>query len=106
VLAAIDERIKASVQLGGGFLQGKTSAESDPLHFAPRAKEPALMIVGRRDFVRPVETCQMPMFRLLGAPAKDKRIVLIDTGHVVYPSPPVVKEILDWLDRYLGPVRL
>ena len=64
------------------------------------------MIVGRRDFVRPVETCQMPMFRLLGAPAKDKRIVLIDTGHVVYPSPAVVKEILDWLDRYLGPVRL
>ncbi|MEK7405496.1 MAG: hypothetical protein AAB225_10345 [Acidobacteriota bacterium] len=105
VLTAIDGRIKASVQLGGGFEDGKLPPEIDPLHFAPRAKEPALMVVGRHDFMRPVESCQMPMFRLLGAPAKDKRIVLIDTGHVVYPSQPVIKEILDWLDRYLGPVK-
>lgn len=105
VLTAIDGRIKASVQLGGGFLQGEFPPEGDPFHFAPRAKEPVLMIVGRHDFVRPVETCQMPMFRLLGAPAKDKRIVLIDTGHAVYLSPAVIKEILDWLDRYLGPVQ-
>jgi hypothetical protein len=63
------------------------------------------MIVGRHDFVRPLESCQMPMFRLLGASAKDKRIVVIDTGHVVYPSPFVIKEIRDWLDHYLGPVK-
>jgi cephalosporin-C deacetylase-like acetyl esterase len=105
VLTAIDGRIKVSVQIGGGFVQGKLPPEIDPLHFAPRAKEPVLMIAGRHDFARPVESCQMPMFRLLGAPAKDKRIVLIDTGHVIYPSQHVIKETLDWLDRYLGPVR-
>ena len=106
VLTAIDGRIKASVQLAGGFVEEELPPEIDPLHFAPRAKEPVLMIVGRHDFVRPLESCQMPMFRVLGAPAKDKRIVVIDTGHVVYPSPPVIKEIRDWLDRYLGPVKM
>jgi cephalosporin-C deacetylase-like acetyl esterase len=105
VLTAIDGRIKASVQLVGGFVEHELPPEIDPLHFVPRAKEPVLMIVGRHDFVRPIESCQMPMFRLLGAPAKDKRIVVIDTGHVVYPSPPVIKEIRDWLDHYLGPVK-
>jgi len=105
VLTAIDGRIKASVQLGGGFVQEELPPEIDPLHFAPRAKEPALIIVGRYDFMRPVETCQMPMFRLLGAPSKDKRLVLIDTGHLVLTSQAVIKEILDWLDRYLGPVK-
>jgi dipeptidyl aminopeptidase/acylaminoacyl peptidase len=105
LLTAIDGRIQASVQLGGGFLPGKAPPEVDPLHFAPRAKEPVLMIAGRHDFVRPVETCQTPMYRLLGAPATDKRLALFDTGHVVYPGPEVIKEILDWLDRYLGPVK-
>src|SRR5439155_22009573 len=86
VLTAIDGRIKVSVHHAGGFEEGKLAPEIDPLHFAPRAKEPVLMIVCRHDFVRPVETCQMPMFRLLGAPAEDKRIVLIDSGHVVNPT--------------------
>ena len=63
------------------------------------------MVVGQHDFVRPVESCQMPMYRFLGAPAKDKRIVRVDTGHAVFASPGVIKEVLDWLDRYLGPVR-
>ena len=63
------------------------------------------MIAGRHDFVRPLGTCQMPMFRLLGAPTEDKRIVLIDSGHVVYPTPAMIKESLDWLDHYLGPVK-
>ncbi len=49
-------------------------------------------------------TCQMPLFRSLGTPAKDKRIVLFDAGHIV-PRNEVIKETLDWLDRYLGPAK-
>jgi dipeptidyl aminopeptidase/acylaminoacyl peptidase len=105
VLTAIDGRIRASVLLGGGFLAVPAPPEVDPLHFAPRATEPALMIAGRLDFVRPVETCQIPMYRLLGAPTKDKRLALFDTGHVVYPGRELIKEVLDWLDRYLGQVK-
>jgi hypothetical protein len=47
------------------------------------------------------------MFRVLGAPEKDKRLLLWDGGH----SPPSgqrainMKETLAWFDRYLGPVK-
>jgi formylglycine-generating enzyme required for sulfatase activity len=104
VLSAIDGRVKAGVHIGTGFFSESVAPEYDPLHFAPRAKEPTLMIGGRYDFIAPLETSQMPMFRLLGAPEKDKRLALFDTGHAVRPVPDVIKEILAWFDRYLGPV--
>ena len=104
VFTALDGRVKATVLVGNGFLPMTIPPEYDALHFAPRAKEPTLMIGGRHDFVMPLETSQRPLFRLLGAPEKDKRLALFDTGHVVWPGPEVIKEILGWFDRYLGPV--
>jgi hypothetical protein len=35
---------------------------------------------------------------------QDKRRVVFDSGHAV-PDVPKMKESLDWLDRYLGPVK-
>jgi hypothetical protein len=43
------------------------------------------------------------MFKLLGTLPEQKRHVLYDAGHDL-PGPPVVKETLNWFDRYLGPV--
>jgi hypothetical protein len=40
----------------------------------------------------------------LGTPEKDKRHVVFESGHVP-PADMLIKEVLDWLDRYLGPVR-
>ena len=40
---------------------------------------------------------------LLGTLPEQKRHVLYDAGHDL-PGPPVVKETLNWFDRYLGPV--
>jgi len=62
------------------------------------------MLNGRDDYVFPLETSQLPLFRLLGAPEKDKRHVVLDGGHCP-PRLPLIKEMLDWLDRYLGPVK-
>ena len=62
-----------------------------------------LLINGRFDFYSPVESSQAPFFRLLGAPEADKKWVLLDAGHVP-PNDLMMKEILDWFDRYLGPV--
>jgi hypothetical protein len=53
---------------------------------------------------QPVETSQLPMFRLLGTPKEHKRRVLYKTGHNI-PRTELIKESLDWLDRYLSPVR-
>jgi hypothetical protein len=63
------------------------------------------MMNGRDDFLFPLEEQQRPLFRLLGAPEIDKRHVLFDSGHVL-PRTGVIKEVLGWLDRYLGPVRI
>jgi hypothetical protein len=42
------------------------------------------------------------MFRMLGAPPDRKRYVLYGAGHVLARSD-MIKETLDWLDKYLGP---
>ncbi|MGI8782567.1 MAG: bifunctional serine/threonine-protein kinase/formylglycine-generating enzyme family protein [Acidobacteriota bacterium] len=104
IMTAIDKRFKASVLLAGGFYNANFLPESDPLNFAPRATTPVLMVNGRHDFIFPLETSQLPMFRLLGAPEKDKRHVLYESGHVPPRMQDVIREILDWYDKYLGPV--
>jgi hypothetical protein len=45
------------------------------------------------------------MFRALGAPETDKRHALLEGGHIP-PQVEVMRETLDWLDRYLGKVTL
>ena len=47
-----------------------------------------------------------PLFRLLGTPAKDKKHLLYAGGHNIIGQLDVMKDILDWLDHYLGPVKL
>ena len=75
----------------------------DQINFVPRVTCPVLMLNGRYDFFRPMETSQSPMFRLLGTPKEHKRHAVFESGHVI-PRNEVIKETLDWLDRYLGPV--
>ena len=105
VFMALDARIKAGAFLAGGLYTFRQLPESEAIHFAPRAHQPVLMVNGRNDFGFPLETSQRPLLRLLGAPEKDKRHVVVeDAGHVV-PRQAFIKEILDWLDRYLGPVK-
>jgi alpha-beta hydrolase superfamily lysophospholipase len=68
---------------------------------------PVLMLSGRDDSVGPVEVSQKPMFKALGTPEKDKRLTIYPGGHVDFMDRlEVVKEGLDWLDHYLGPVKL
>jgi dienelactone hydrolase len=104
ILLALEPRIRAAVLMGGGLEFQKTLPEVDPFNFAPRMRQPTLLLNGRFDFFFPVESSQAPFFRLLGAPPAEKKYVLFDTGHVP-PNDLMMKEILDWLDRYLGPVR-
>ena len=104
LIAAVEPRIRAVVLVSGGLEFQPTLPEVDPLNFAPRVRQPTLMLNGRYDFFFPVETSQLPLFRLLGAPEKDKRQVIAEGGHWP-PQDLLVKETIDWLDRYLGPVR-
>jgi dienelactone hydrolase len=106
-LMAVEDRFRASVLIMGGFFE-RVPPEVDAVNFAPRVKIPVLMLNGRNDFLFPLQTSQLPLFRLLGAPEKDKRHVLFDGGHDLQLAfrDQLIKEVLDWLDRYLGPVTL
>jgi eukaryotic-like serine/threonine-protein kinase len=104
-LVALEPRIKTAVLLTGGLTGPWPGAEVDPSNYASRIRVPVLMLNGRDDFILPLETSQLPLFRALGTPEADKKHVLYPGGHInLMTRPEVIAEILDWLDRYLGPV--
>jgi serine/threonine protein kinase/cephalosporin-C deacetylase-like acetyl esterase len=103
VLPAVEPRIKVCVLVVPGFNLQRSLPEVDELNFAPRVNVPVLMLNGRFDFFYPVETSQEPMFRFLGSPKEHKRRVVYNTSHNI-PNNELIKETLDWLDKYLGPV--
>jgi serine/threonine protein kinase/predicted esterase len=104
VMLALEKRFRTAVLVGGGFSPKKQFPEIEEINFAPRVKISTLMINGRYDFIFPVETTQKPMFRLLGTKEQDKRYALFDSGHLP-PRNDVIRETLNWLDNYLGPVK-
>ncbi len=104
VLLAVENRVKVGVLVGGGFDTGKGLPEIEPINFAPRVTIPTLMLNGRYDFRFPLESLQKPMFRLLGTPPERKRHKLYDAGHGLS-GDQISKDVLDWLDKYLGPVK-
>ena len=99
----MEPRFQAAILNVGGFYPQRRAAEVEQVNFAPRVRCPVLMLNGRYDWIFPRQPSQQPMFRFLGTPEKDKKQVLFDTGHVVGRNQ-LIKESLDWLDRYLGPV--
>ena len=102
---AIEPRIKASVLAGGGLVMWSPPAEIDPFNFAPRVRVPTLLINGRTDFIYPMATAQLPLFNLLGVPPEHKRHAGLQGGHIPDNLNDILREALDWFDRYLGPVR-
>ncbi|HET6218280.1 MAG TPA: protein kinase, partial [Acidobacteriaceae bacterium] len=104
LLPAVETRFKALILIAPGFFLQESLPEVDQVNFAPHVKAPVLMLNGRFDFIWPPRISQEPMFRLLGTPTEHKRRVVYDTGHDV-PRTEMIKESLNWLDKYLGPVR-
>ncbi|MCK5377715.1 MAG: SUMF1/EgtB/PvdO family nonheme iron enzyme, partial [Acidobacteria bacterium] len=106
IFTAIEDRFSASVLLAGGLSHypPERPPESIALNFMPRSTVPVLMINADNDFGAPVETNIVPMFNLQGAPEEHKRLVIFEGGHVPESPKPVIREIFDWLDEYLGPV--
>lgn len=102
-ILAVEQRFKVSVLLAGG-IEYDLRPEVDQINYLNRVKIPTLMLNGRYDSIFPVETSQKPMFEYLGTPAKDKQWKLYKTDHIP-PRNELIKETIDWLDKYLGPVK-
>ena len=104
IMLVVEPRLKTGVLYIGGLRVQRKLPEVDPFNFLSRVSVPVIMINGRYDPYFPVETSQVPMFRLLGSPADQKRHFIEDGGHFVARTH-LVRETLDWLDRYLGPAQ-
>ena len=105
-MVSLEERFRTAVLFEGGlYLSPPGPPEIDNFNFLPRVRVPVLMLNGRYDYTFPVDSSQKPYFRWLGTPEKDKRHVVYDAAHdVMVNRTQVVKEVLSWLDQYLGPV--
>jgi dipeptidyl aminopeptidase/acylaminoacyl peptidase len=78
--------------------------EADQINYVSRIKIPTLMLNGKYDYTFPYEKTVKPFFDLLGTPEKDKKLFLYETDHYV-PKNEMIKEVLNWCDTYLGPVK-
>jgi formylglycine-generating enzyme required for sulfatase activity/predicted esterase len=104
VFTAVEPRFAASILLGGGLTPDDLRPEVDPARFAPWVRTPTLMINGRDDFLMPYELSAKPLLELLGTPAQQKRHARLEGGHIPTNRLDIVREVLAWLDRHLGPV--
>ena len=104
ILPAIETRIKVAVLVCGG-LNAAMSPEFSQVNFAPRIKIPILMQNGRWDSTFPVESSQKPLLALFGTAENDKRLKLYEASHDVWALNEARKDELDFLDKYLGPVK-
>jgi len=103
IVPAMEPRIKVCILALGGFYFQRPLPEADALNFVSRVKQPVLMLNGRYDFFFPVESSQEPFLRLLGSRKEQKKHLVYDMGHNI-PRNELIKETLNWLDQYLGPV--
>ena len=99
MIPAVEDRLKVNILIVGGL-----DGDGGMLDFVSRIKTPTLMLNGKYDFTFPFETSVRPFYEFLGTPANDKKLVLYETDHYV-PRNEMIKEVLGWCDRYLGPVK-
>jgi eukaryotic-like serine/threonine-protein kinase len=104
LVLAVEPRFETAILVAGGLAQSSSLPEASQLNFLPHVTLPVLYITGRNDFGLPYETSQRPFFERLGTPPQDKRHVVLESGHLPLPWTEVIRETLEWMDRWLGPV--
>jgi cephalosporin-C deacetylase-like acetyl esterase len=103
VLTVLEDRFKVSILSSGGIIAGFDGRipELAAVNYLPRVKIPTLMLNGKYDLTCRYDDRAKPMFDLLGTKEKEMRVYDVD-HHI--PKNELIKEVLAWLDRYLGPV--
>jgi fermentation-respiration switch protein FrsA (DUF1100 family) len=103
VFAAVDERFRAVVFIGGGIDERvqPTLPEAANYNFAPYIRAPTLLLNGRDDEEHPWFTRALPLWQLLPQP---KKLVLVEGAGHIPPPEARVPAINQFLDQTLGPV--
>lgn len=100
---ALEPRIKVAVFAAGGLWYDRPP-EVQPANFAPHVTVPVLLVNGKDDFGVPLDA-QRRFLEILGTPAPHKKSVVLEGGHVPQDIRGLFREVLSWLDQYLGPVK-
>jgi pimeloyl-ACP methyl ester carboxylesterase len=99
----LNPQLKAVIFLDGGFFYERQLPGANQADFAARIKAPTLLISGKFDWIFLGKDA---LLRLIGTPSADKKGVTFDTAHDVSEQrSELVREVLAWLDRYLGKIR-
>ena len=105
MMLATERRFKTAILLAGAMRPVGALPEVDPVNFLPRVTIPLLHVTGQYDAGYPVDVSQKPFFDLFGTSIQDKRHVILPVGHAILVPEvrtTVIREVLGWLDRYLG----
>ena len=106
IILALEDRISTAVLISGGAPYWEAPHPMyDPVNYLPRVLQPVMMINGRHDHLFTYENSQLRMLELLGTPAANKKHLVFEEGHFDFPRNTVAREVSDWFDEYLGPVR-
>jgi dienelactone hydrolase len=100
---ALEPRIKVAAVTAGG-LRYNAPPEIQTANFMPRVHIPVLLINGKDDFSAS-PAAQARYLELLGTPPEHKRHPAFDGGHVPNDIRALIREVLNWYDKYLGVVR-
>jgi hypothetical protein len=103
ILPAIEDRLAANVILLSGMFSFKRE-ELNPINYIRRVKIPTLVILGKYDQNFKLEEMGKPLFDLLGTPEDQKHLEICDQDHYLERNI-VIRGVLSFLDKYLGPVR-
>jgi hypothetical protein len=82
-LLAIDDRVKSTTLYLAGLSFQKNKKEVEAYHYTPSITMPILMLNGEFDQFFPLETSQIPMFKLLETKDEDEKYYVSKTGHYV-----------------------
>jgi predicted esterase len=101
IVLSIEDRFKVAALLTTGLRMQSALEEVDPVNFLPHVKTPTLIINGKFDAVFPYDHSQKYFYNLLGTPVSEKKLILLDCGHLPIRSE-VIKETLPWFENYLN----
>jgi predicted esterase len=103
-LLPFEPRFKAAILFSGGFSPMAAQQRiEDRIAVASRIQMPILMLGGNSDFNSPITPHQEEYFRAFGTPDEHKFFRVYDAGHWPLPMNDVLRETVDFLDRYAGP---
>ena len=104
-LLAYEPRFAAAVLYSGGFGRSSTQSTIDnQTGLARRVEAPVLMLAGRDDIVSPLEPHKTAFLGAFGAPEESKTLRVYEAGHWPLPMNEVIRETIDFLDRFVGRV--